>query len=140
MFKKLSSFYSSDTGTSEVLNCQGNPLQHSQSRAQQSISTAFRYSLIDLLRSTLDGSPHFVRCLKPNNDKKPDCLEVVSLKKQMAYSGIIETVKARKNGFPVRLSFGEFLRRYCFLGFSFDERVVATKENCQVYLIHVFSL
>jgi myosin-3 len=50
----------------------------------------------------------------------------------MAYSGILETVKARKMGYPVRLNFGEFLRRYCFLGFSFDERVVATKENCQV--------
>ena len=108
-------------------------MQHSQSRAQQSISTFFRYSLIDLLRNTLDGSPHFVRCFKPNNEKKPGHLNVGDLKKQMAYSGIIETVVARKNGYPVRLSFGEFLRRYCFLGFSFDERVVATKENCQVF-------
>ena len=49
----------------------------------------------------------------------------------------METVKARKNGYPVRLTFGEFLRRYCFLGFSFDERVVATKENCQLLLLRL---
>ena len=64
--------------------------------------------------------------------KRSNQLNGEELLKQMAYSGILETIKARKMGFPVRLNFGEFLRRYCFLGFSFDERVVATKENCQV--------
>lgn len=110
---------------------------HSQTRSQQSMATFFKYALIDLLKSTLDGSPHFVRCFKPNNEKKPDMLNLEDLRKQMAYSGIIETVKARKNGYPVRLTFGEFLRRYCFLGFSFDERVVATRENCQLLLLRL---
>ena len=67
-----------------------------------------------------------------NSKKRSNQLNGEELLKQMAYSGILETIKARKMGFPVRLNFGEFLRRYCFLGFSFDERVVATKENCQV--------
>ena len=115
---------------------QGPIQQYSQSRAQQTISTFFRYSLVDLLKNLLDGSPHFVRCFKPNSAKRPNDLNLEDLKKQMTYSGILETVKARKIGFPVRLSFGEFLRRYCFLGFSFDERVVATKENCQVCEIY----
>ena len=30
-----------------------------------------RYSLIDLLRLTLKGAPHFVRCLKPNLSMSP---------------------------------------------------------------------
>ena len=62
--------------------------QHSQSRSQQSISVFFRYSLIDLLKSTLDGSPHFIRCFKPNNEKKPGLLNFEDLKKQIAYSGM----------------------------------------------------
>ena len=110
---------------------------YSQSRAQQSIATFFRYSLIDLLKITLDGAPHFVRCFKPNNMKQPGQLDEEQLKKQLEYSGILETVKARKNGYPIRLTFGEFLRRYCFLGFSFDERVIATKENCQLLLLRL---
>ena len=36
-----------------------------------------------------------------------------------------------------RLTFSEFLRRYCFLGFSFDERVLATRENCQLLLLRL---
>ena len=113
------------------------PHQYSQSRAQQSIATFFRYSLIDLLKITLDGAPHFIRCFKPNNLKEAGNLNVGQLKKQLDYSGIMETVKARKTGYPIRLTFGEFLRRYCFLGFSFDERVIATKENCQLLLLRM---
>jgi myosin-3 len=87
---------------------------------------------MDLLKITLDGAPHFVRCFKPNGMKRPNQLDVEDLKKQMIYGGILETVKARKTGYPFRLTFAELLKRYCFLGFSFDERVVATKDNCQV--------
>ncbi len=60
---------------------------YSQSRAQQTIATYFRYSLMDLLKITLDGAPHFVRCFKPNNDKRPDRLLVEQLKAQMACAG-----------------------------------------------------
>ena len=129
---KIVFFVSSVDATSEINQSHGPIQQYSQSRSQQTISTFFRYSLVDLLRNILDGSPHFVRCFKPNEAKKPNELNAEDLLKQMNYSGIQATIKARKIGYPVRLTFGEFLRRYCFLGFSFDERVVATKENCQV--------
>ena len=109
--------------------------QYSQSRSQQTVSTYFRYSLMNLLRITLDGTPHFVRCIKPNSVQKSDSLCKDHLVRQLRYSGLIETVRARASGFTHRLSFDDFLRRYCFLGFSFDERVVATRENCQLLLL-----
>ena len=34
---------------------------HSQTRAQQTLATYFRYSLIELLKITLNGAPHFIR-------------------------------------------------------------------------------
>jgi len=113
--------------------------QYSQSRSQQTVSTYFRYSLMNLLRTTLDGTPHFVRCIKPNVLQKPDKLSVDQLVRQLRYSGLLETVRARASGFTHRLTFADFLRRYCFLGFSFDERVVATKENCQLLLLRYLS-
>ena len=54
---------------------------------------------------------------------------------QMRYTGILQIIAARQDGYTYRLSFAEFLRRYCFLGFSFDERVLATRENCQLLLL-----
>ncbi|PSN47190.1 hypothetical protein C0J52_07874 [Blattella germanica] len=43
----------------------------SQSRAQQTVATYFRYSLMDLLQKMVSGSPQFVRCIKPNDSRKP---------------------------------------------------------------------
>ena len=110
-------------------------LQYSQSRSQQTMSTYFRYSLMSLLRTTLDGTPHFVRCVRPNALQMADNMSVEHLIRQLRYSGLLETVRARAAGYTHRLTFADFLRRYCFLGFSFDERVVATKENCQLLLL-----
>ena len=41
----------------------------SQTKAQQTVATYFRYSLMDLLQKMVNGSPHFVRCIKPNDSK-----------------------------------------------------------------------
>ena len=112
-----------------------NTQYHSQSKSQQSITTFLRYSLMELLKITLDGAPHFIRCYKPNNEKESNIFEREVVQRQMQNTAILKTVKARKNGYPIRMTFVEFLRRYCFLGFSFDERVVATKENCQVLVL-----
>ena len=43
----------------------------SQTKAQQTVATYFRYSLMELLQKLTNSSPHFVRCLKPNDLKKP---------------------------------------------------------------------
>ncbi|XP_040567832.1 myosin-IIIb [Lepeophtheirus salmonis] len=110
---------------------------HSQTRSQQTLSTFFRYSLTDLLKNTLNGTPHFIKCFKPNKFQKPGNLDTSYLMSQLQYSGVFQTVKIRQIGYPCRLTFAEFLRRYCFLGFSFDERVVATKENCQILMLRL---
>ena len=53
--KKIYDF-STNTTSSEVNQSQGGPIQqYSQSRSQQTISTFFRYSLVDLLRNILGG-------------------------------------------------------------------------------------
>ena len=43
----------------------------SQTKAQQTVATYFRYSLMELLQKLTNSNPHFVRCLKPNDFKKP---------------------------------------------------------------------
>ncbi len=89
---------------------------------------------MELLSASLQGSPHFVRCLKPNRCGSPSEVDAAYLVHQLRCGGVLEAVRARKEGFSHRLSFAEFLRRYCFLGFDFDERVLATRETCQLLL------
>ncbi|KAK7063234.1 Myosin-IIIa, partial [Halocaridina rubra] len=109
----------------------------SQTKAQQTVATYFRYSLMDLLQKMVNGTPHFVRCIKPNDEKAPDSFESKKVKRQLQYAGVMETVRIRQHGYSHRIPFADFLRRYCFLAFNFDERVTASKENCRLLLLRL---
>ncbi|KAM0737530.1 Myosin-IIIa [Formica fusca] len=109
----------------------------SQSRAQQTVSTYFRYSLMDLLQKMVSGSPQFVRCIKPNDSRSPRFFDKDKVVKQLRYTGVLETIRIRQNGFSHRIPFNEFLKRYCFLAFGYDERVVANRDNCRLLLIRL---
>lgn len=109
----------------------------SQSRAQQTLATYFRFSLMDLLQKMVSGTPQFVRCIKPNDVRAPKCFEASKVVKQLRYTGVLETIRIRQHGFSHRISFSDFLKRYCFLGYGFDERVVANRETCRLLLVRL---
>jgi myosin-3 len=87
----------------------------SQSRAQQTVATYFRYSLMDLLQKMVSGSPQFVRCIKPNDSRVPKLFDSSKVVKQLRYTGVMETIRIRQNGFSHRIQFGEFLKRCSIL-------------------------
>lgn len=109
----------------------------SQTRTQQTVATYFRFSLMDLLHKLTNGAPHFVRCIKPNDSKLAMTLSHEKIAEQLAYTGIMETIKIRQMGFSHRIPFAEFLRRYSFIVFSFEEKVVADRETCRLLLIRL---
>ncbi|XP_066603378.1 myosin-IIIb-like isoform X2 [Prorops nasuta] len=109
----------------------------SQSRAQQTVATYFRYSLMDLLQKMVSGSPQFVRCIKPNDSRSPRFFDKEKVIKQLRYTGVLETIRIRQNGFSHRIPFSEFLKRYCFLAFGYDERVMANRDNCRLLLVRL---
>ena len=58
---------------------------------------------------------HFIRCIKPNEEKNP--LEFVDrvCYNQIKYLGILDTVHLRKDSYHVRMSYLEFYSRYGIL-------------------------
>lgn len=109
----------------------------SQTRTQQTVATYFRFSLMDLLHKLTNGAPHFVRCIKPNDSKLAMTLSREKIAEQLAYTGIMETIKIRQMGFSHRIPFAEFLRRYSFIVFSFEEKVVVDRETCRLLLVRL---
>lgn len=81
--------------------------------------------------------PHFVRCLKPNDHKLALSFNKDKILEQLQYTGIMETIKIRQQGFSHRIPFADFLRRYSFLVFSFDERIVANRDTCKLLLLRL---
>ncbi|XP_067054184.1 unconventional myosin-VIIa-like isoform X2 [Acropora muricata] len=76
------------------------------------LSAQFRRSLDILMKMLLGCEPSFVRCVKPNDLKKPMIFDRYLCWQQLKYSGMLETVKIRKAGFSIRYTFEEFVNRY----------------------------
>ncbi|KAF2985564.1 hypothetical protein EK904_009077 [Melospiza melodia maxima] len=75
----------------------------------------FKQSLEKLMKILEQCQPYFIRCIKPNDYKKPLLFDRELCIKQLRYSGMMETIQIRKAGYPVRYSFEEFFERYRFL-------------------------
>lgn len=76
------------------------------------VSSQFKNSLHSLMSTLSTSNPFFVRCIKPNVQKMPDQFEQAVVLNQLRYSGMLETVKIRRAGFPVRRHFQDFYARY----------------------------
>lgn len=84
----------------------------SSSRKKPTVSHQFKESLSHLMQNLGAASPFFVRCLKPNAQKVQGTFDDSLVLDQLRYSGMLETVRIRRAGFPVRRDFGDFLFRY----------------------------
>ncbi|XP_064313327.1 unconventional myosin-VIIb [Phalacrocorax carbo] len=72
----------------------------------------FKQSLEKLMKILKQCQPYFIRCIKPNDYKKPLLFDRELCIKQLRYSGMMETIEIRKAGYPVRYRFEEFFERY----------------------------
>ncbi|XP_051940533.1 unconventional myosin-XV [Hippocampus zosterae] len=93
----------------------------------------FQSSLQELLEKMERCRPYFVRCLKPNRQKQPAMFDAELVSAQLRYSGIMEAIQIRKEGYPVRLTFRSFLARYKAL-LCLKEPPAADGENCVIML------
>ncbi|CAF3429758.1 unnamed protein product [Rotaria socialis] len=76
------------------------------------VSAKFSDSLSNLIDTMTRCQPTFIRCVKPNNDKTPNKLELSVVLEQLRNTGMLETVRIRKLGFPRRYLFEQFAKRY----------------------------
>ncbi|XP_031443452.1 unconventional myosin-Ie [Clupea harengus] len=60
-------------------------------------------------------TPHYIRCIKPNETKKPKDWEESRVKHQVEYLGLKENIRVRRAGYAYRRIFQKFLNRYAIL-------------------------
>jgi len=85
--------------------------------AKATVGSQFRDSLAALM-TTLDATtPHYVRCIKPNDNKGAFEFNNVRAIQQLRACGVLETIKISSNGFPSRWTYYDFAIRYRILLF-----------------------
>lgn len=84
--------------------------------ATKSVGSQFSAQL-RTLRARIDLTvPHYVRCLKPNDDLAPDYFEPKNVVEQLRCGGVLEAVRVSRAGYPTRYPHDVFLARYYILG------------------------
>uniref|UniRef100_A0A8C1KG47 Osteoclast-stimulating factor 1 n=1 Tax=Cyprinus carpio TaxID=7962 RepID=A0A8C1KG47_CYPCA len=69
----------------------------------------------DLVSTLMKCTPHYIRCIKPNETKKPKDWEESRVKHQVEYLGLKENIRVRRAGYAYRRIFRKFLNRYAIL-------------------------
>ncbi|XP_055083609.1 myosin IEb isoform X3 [Periophthalmus magnuspinnatus] len=68
-----------------------------------------------LVQTLMRCTPHYVRCIKPNETKRPGDWEEKRVRHQVEYLGLRENIRVRRAGFSYRRVFNKFLQRYAIL-------------------------
>eukprot|EP00038_Savillea_parva_P020859 m.32698 g.32698 ORF g.32698 m.32698 type:complete len:1058 (-) comp4913_c0_seq1:120-3293(-) len=117
------------TGSFRTSRQRAEPLT-AKRKPPNTVALQFTNSLDDLMAKIRASTPHFVRCIKPNAAKAPSQFEAALVEKQLRYSGVLETVRIRKQGFSVREVLSDFVGRYASIAFAASATVEPTQESC----------
>jgi myosin heavy subunit len=83
--------------------------------AKSTLGGQFRNQLIGLVGMLQQTEPHFVRCVKPNHQKKPNLFDGNLALRQLRYAGLFEAIRIRQSGYAYRVTHGTFVRHFITL-------------------------
>ncbi|XP_027170682.1 myosin-2 isoform X1 [Coffea eugenioides] len=100
-----------------VLPKTASPLEQSGALGsqKQSVGTKFKGQLFKLMQQLENTTPHFIRCIKPNNKQLPGIYDKDLVLDQLRCCGVLEVVRISRSGYPTRITHQDFSRRYGFL-------------------------
>lgn len=98
----------------KLLEAQNKPAVRTINK-KPTLGSMFKKSLSELMEIISSTNVHYIRCVKPNSDKKAWEFDNLMVLSQLRACGILETIKISCAGFPSRWSFQEFIDRYYML-------------------------
>ncbi|XP_014602848.1 PREDICTED: unconventional myosin-Va isoform X1 [Polistes canadensis] len=98
---------------------------------KKTVGSQFRDSL-NMLMSTLNATtPHYVRCIKPNDTKESFEYNPIRAVQQLRACGVLETIRISAAGFPSQRTYSEFFQRYRCLCVFKEIKRDDLKETCR---------
>ncbi|CAO3636718.1 unnamed protein product [Mucor hiemalis] len=96
---------------------------------------------LSVLMNTLQNThPHFVRCILPNDRKRPGEIQPQLVLHQLRCNGVLEGIRICRVGFPNRVVFQQFREQYKLLAPDLVANEKDHRKACQILLNSVPSL
>ena len=94
--------------------------------ASKTVSGVYLVQLNSLMETLNATEPHFIRCIVPNNHKKPLMVEPPLIMHQLTCNGVLEGIRICMRGFPNRILYPEFKQRYWILA---KQELFSSEDN-----------
>ncbi|KAF8672340.1 hypothetical protein HU200_049541 [Digitaria exilis] len=103
-----------------------------------SVAMKFKGQLFQLMQRLESTTPHFIRCIKPNNLQLPAIYEQGLVLQQLKCCGVLEVVRISRSGYPTRMTHQKFARRYGFL--LLEDVASQDPLSVSVAILHQFNI
>ena len=117
---------STTTSNSKLSKSSLAPPPRTNAVKSQTLGKKFKVQLESLLNVLTTTRPHYIKCVKPNTMKVPNCFQGMTCFSQLQALGIFEAVSIRKRGYPCRMTHEDFFRTY---GALFKQQLIARGGN-----------
>ena len=81
-------------------------------KSDKFLGAKFRLQIKELMTELQSCDCHFVRCLKPNDRKQKGLFMQSMTLEQIKYMGVLDTIKVRKESYPIRRTYQKFYEKY----------------------------
>lgn len=105
--------------------------QQKKKSAKATVGFQFRQSLEALMKILNTTEPHYVRCIKPNDQKAAFSFNNERAVQQLRACGVLETIRISSNGFPSRWSYADFANRYRVLRVGWHRHLASSRQQQQ---------
>ncbi len=78
----------------------------------QTVASQFRAGLKKLMHILYAKEPAYVRCIKPNHQKRAGTFDAELVRHQVKYLSLLENLRVRRAGFAYKKPYGLFLSKY----------------------------
>ncbi|OXA50729.1 myosin heavy chain, muscle [Folsomia candida] len=95
----------------------------------KTVSSGYREQLGNLMATLKATHPHFIRCIVPNEIKKPGLVDAALVMHQLTCNGVLEGIRICRKGFPNRMLYPDFKHRYAILA---SAQMAAEKEDKKI--------
>jgi len=95
--------------------------QERKGRSPTTSGTKIRTSCAQLVSQLMQCAPHYIRCIKPNEEKAPMYMEEKRVLHQVKYLGIVQNIKVKKAGYSFRAYYETFWNMFYMLHPKYDQ-------------------